>query len=98
MLPVQKPQRMDGTYPVTGVLGDVFTNLLGRQTERTDLGSQSRLGSDLTTSHSQVTIDRLASCFWQPLRLMIENLHDLHLIGVELGSCPTGVQLVASHR
>lgn len=42
------------TLPVTGVLGDIFTDLLGGQTERTDLGSQSRLGSDLTTSHSQV--------------------------------------------
>ena len=41
-------------YPVTSVLGNIFTNLLGRQTERTDLGSQNGLGSDLTTSHTQV--------------------------------------------
>lgn len=41
-------------YPVTGVLGDIFTNLLGRQTERTDLRSQSGLGTDLTTSHTEV--------------------------------------------
>jgi hypothetical protein len=42
------------TLPVTSVLGDIFTDLLGGQTERTDLGSQSGLGSDLTTSHTQV--------------------------------------------
>jgi hypothetical protein len=27
------------TLPVLGTLGDIFTNLLGRQTKRTDLGS-----------------------------------------------------------
>lgn len=42
------------TLPVTSALGNIFTNLLGGQTERTNLGSQSGLGSDLTTSHSQV--------------------------------------------
>ncbi|KAI9367870.1 hypothetical protein BJX61DRAFT_526488 [Aspergillus egyptiacus] len=42
------------TFPVTSVLGNIFTNLLGRQTERTDLRSQSGLGSDLTTSHTEV--------------------------------------------
>lgn len=47
-----------GPYPVTSVLGNVFTNLLGRQTKGTDLGGQSGLGSDFTTSHSQVTIER----------------------------------------
>lgn len=55
------------TLPVTSVLGNIFTDLLGRQTQRTDLGSQSGLGTDFTTSHTQV--------------------NDLHLIGVELGSC-----------
>lgn len=42
------------TLPVTSVLGNVFTDLLGRQTKGTDLGSQSGLGTDLTTSHTQV--------------------------------------------
>lgn len=42
------------TNPVTSVLGNVFTNLLGRQTQGTDLGSQRRLGTDFTTSHTQV--------------------------------------------
>jgi len=42
------------TLPVTSVLGNVFTDLLGRQTKGTDLRSQRRLGTDLTTSHTQV--------------------------------------------
>jgi hypothetical protein len=42
------------TLPVTSVLGNVFTDLLGRQTQRTDLGGERRLGADLTTSHTQV--------------------------------------------
>lgn len=54
-------------YPVTSVLGNIFTNLLGRQTKGTDLGGQSRLGSDFTTSHSQVTIER-ASLELSPIR------------------------------
>jgi hypothetical protein len=44
------------SYPVTSVLGDIFTNLLGRQTKGTDLGSQSRLGTNLTTGHTEVAI------------------------------------------
>lgn len=47
---------MASTYPVAGVLGDVFTDLLGRETERTDLGCQRGLGTDLTTGTSQVAI------------------------------------------
>ena len=85
MLPVQKPQRMDGTYPVTGVLGDVFTNLLGRQTERTDLGSQSRLGSDLTTSHSQVTMNAVSFIVAHCLR-QSENQEKTYMIFTSLGS------------
>jgi len=79
--------RLVTPYPVASVLGNVFTNLLGRQTKGTDLRSQSRLSSDLTTSHTEVAIDAVSLCieriseFW--------SLHDLHLIGVELGSCPT---------
>lgn len=46
------------SYPVTSVLGNVFTNLLGRQTEGTDLGGQCRLGTDLTTSHTEVAIKK----------------------------------------
>jgi len=49
-------------YPVASVLGNVFTNLLGRQTKGTDLRSQSRLGSDLTTSHTEVAIDAVSLC------------------------------------
>lgn len=46
------------TLPVACVLGDIFTNLLGRQTEGTDLGGQSGLGTDLTTSHTEVAKDK----------------------------------------
>jgi hypothetical protein len=42
------------TLPVTSVLGNVFTDLLGGQTQRTNLGSERRLGADLTTGHTQV--------------------------------------------
>ena len=56
MLPSKNEFVRSFPYPVTGGLGNIFTNLLGRQTERTDLGGQSRLGSDLTTSGPQVAI------------------------------------------
>jgi hypothetical protein len=49
-----------GTYPVTCRLGDVFSDLLGRQTERTDLGSESRGCTDLTTSGSEVANSRVS--------------------------------------
>lgn len=42
------------TYPVASGLGDIFTDLLGGETERTDLGGKSRLGADLTTCGPQV--------------------------------------------
>ena len=83
------------SYPVTSVLGDIFTNLLGRQTKRTDLGGQSRLGSDLTTSHTEVAIEAVSV---DSSKLSSENLHNLHLIGVELRSYPMGIMLVASLR
>lgn len=87
---------MQCPYPVTSVLGDIFTDLLGGQTERTDLGSQSGLGSDLTTSHTQVTLKIVRNCSLQKKKKKkatqmghgILYIHDLHLIGVELGSYP----------
>ena len=42
------------THPVTSALGNIFTNLLGRKTKRTDLWGQSRLGSDFTASCPEV--------------------------------------------
>lgn len=59
-------QRVD-TYPVTSRLGDIFTNLLGRKTKRTDLGGKCGLRTNLTTGGTEVD--------------------NLHLSGVELGSC-----------
>lgn len=42
------------TLPVAGGLGDIFTDLLGRETKRTDLGGKSGRGTDLTTSGTEV--------------------------------------------
>lgn len=42
------------TYPVASGLSNVFTDLLGRQTQRTDLRSESRRSTDLTTSGAEV--------------------------------------------
>lgn len=44
--------QLDGdfeTFPVLGGLGDIITNLLGRQTQRTDFGSQSGSSCYFTT-------------------------------------------------
>lgn len=46
------------TYPVTSGLRNIFTDLLGRKTEWTNLGSEGRLGTDFTTSGPKVTIER----------------------------------------
>lgn len=40
--------------PVTSSLGDVFTDLLGRQTQRTDLGSEGGRGTNFTTGGAKV--------------------------------------------
>ena len=42
------------TLVVLGGLGDIFTDLLGGETERTDLGSKSGRSTNFTTSGSQV--------------------------------------------
>lgn len=44
------------SYPVASGLGNIFSDLLGGQTQRTDLGSQSGGGTDLTTSGTEVAI------------------------------------------
>merc|ERR1719431_1470269 len=43
-------------FPVLGGLGDVVTDLLGRQTERTDLGSEGRSSSHLSSHSPQVHV------------------------------------------
>lgn len=42
------------TLPVTSGLGDIFTDLLGRKTERTDLGRKGGRGTDLTSGGTEV--------------------------------------------
>merc|ERR1719233_680853 len=43
-------------FPVASGLGNIVTNLLGRETKRTDLGSQGRGGSNLSSHCSQVDV------------------------------------------
>ena len=42
------------TLPVASGLGDIFTDLLGRKTERTDLGRKGGGGTDLTSGGTEV--------------------------------------------
>ena len=50
-------RQLDGdaqALPVLGALGDVVTDLLGRQTQGTNLGGKGRRGTDLATYGTQV--------------------------------------------
>jgi hypothetical protein len=56
-------------FPVAGSLGNIFSDLLGRKTQRTDLGGESRRGTNLATSGTEVAtialvckLDREACC------------------------------------
>jgi len=42
------------TFPVTSGLGDIFTDLLGGETKRTDLRGKSRRCTNFTTSGTKV--------------------------------------------
>lgn len=44
------------TNPVTSGFGDIFSDLLWGETERTNLWSKSRGGTDFTTSRAQVAV------------------------------------------
>lgn len=44
------------SYPVTSRLGDIFTNFLGRKTQRTNLGRQGGRGTDLTSGGTEVAV------------------------------------------
>lgn len=48
-------------YPVAGGLGDIFTDLLGRQTQRTDLGGKSRRSTNLTSGGTEGAVRILVS-------------------------------------
>lgn len=91
-----------GPYPVTSRLGDIFTNFLGRKTQGTNLGRKGGRGTDLTSGGTEVAVfpsrqHRLAHR--SQFEIARSNrccdgvgegeqacVHDLHLIGVELGS------------
>jgi hypothetical protein len=54
-------RELDGdteSLPVASGLGDIFTDFLGRETKRTDLGGKSGGGTDFTTSGAQVASKR----------------------------------------
>lgn len=81
---------MECSYPVASRLSDVFSDLLGRETKRTNLGSQSGRCTNLATSGTEVAIIILVSrtmlkfeCRWSAVFC---NIHDLNLVGVDLGS------------
>lgn len=46
------------SLPVASSLGDILTDLLGRETKRTDLGGKSGRSTDFTTSGAQVAEDK----------------------------------------
>lgn len=102
------------SYPVTSGLGNIFTDLLRRETERTDLRGKSRRGTDLTTGRPEVAVSEIIVSlpFLLPISLSLSlsfslggrirktggggrealeeervSLHDLDLVGVDLGSC-----------
>lgn len=51
----------DEPYPVTGGLGNIFTDFLGRQTQRTDLGGKSRRSTNLTSGGTEGAVRILVS-------------------------------------
>ena len=76
-------------FPVLGGLGDVITNLFGRQTQRTNLGGQGRSGSHFTTNSTKA--DNLKQL--RKLKYRIPHHHYfnifksfyLNFIGIKLG-------------
>ena len=67
-------------YPVTGGLRDIFTDLLGRQTKGTDLGSEGGRRTDFTASGAKVAVTMSAK--FSKLQVDGRHVHDLHLIGI----------------
>lgn len=54
------------TLPVSGGLHDVFSNLLGRQTKRTDLGSQGGGGAHFSADNAELdNLDLVGVKFWR---------------------------------
>lgn len=55
-------------YPVTSRLRDIFSDLLGRKTERTNLGGQRRGGTNLTTGSQEVAV-----LIWSAFAILRDN-------------------------
>jgi hypothetical protein len=52
---------LGGAYPVASGLGDIFSDLLRRQTEGTNLGSQSGRGANFSASRAEGAVIRAVS-------------------------------------
>lgn len=55
-----------GSYPVASRLGDIFTNFLGGETQRTDLGGKRGRGTDLTSSGEEVAVSSMSATNFHP--------------------------------
>jgi len=77
-------------YPVTGGLRDIFTDLLGRETERTDLGGERGRSTDLASGGAEVDdllLWKGSVCVSLTWHLFVPVCIITYLIGVELGRC-----------
>lgn len=70
-------------YPVASGLGNVFSDLLGGETQRTDLWSKGRGGTDLTTSGAEVA----AKCQFHGVQILRMTTYiTLTSLGSNLGA------------
>lgn len=51
------------SYPVTSGLGDIFSDLLGGKTQRTDLGSQGGRSTNFTTGGTESAVEKKTGQF-----------------------------------
>lgn len=69
----------NSSYPVASGLGDVFTNFLGGETQRSDLGGKSGRGTDLTSGSTEVAVFIML--------VLSATLIALDIVAGEPGSC-----------
>ena len=79
--------RGEKTHPVTSGFRNIFSDLLGRETERADLGSESGRRPDLTASGAEVAVEVSLSVsggleFCRMWDYCPGFIHDLHLRGI----------------
>jgi hypothetical protein len=69
------------TYPVPSCLGDIFSDLLWGETERTNFGCQSGGGSNLTTGGSEMAVLKSVSSYRAANRGFLELRRGSSTIG-----------------